>query len=57
MDRLAALLSSFHLAASVFNAGPLCYRSRHSAQAGTGFVHVLTHGTLHLGLADGTALR
>lgn len=57
MDRLAALLSSFHLAASVFNAGPLCYRSRHSAQAGTGFIHVLAHGTVHLELADGTARR
>ncbi|RTR01065.1 AraC family transcriptional regulator [Halomonas nitroreducens] len=57
MDRLAALLSSFHLAASVFNAGPLCYSSRHPAQAGMGFVHILTHGSVHLGLADGTQRR
>lgn len=57
MDRLAALLSRFHLAASVFNAGPLCYSARHPAEAGTGFVHILTSGTVYLGLADGTQRR
>lgn len=57
MDRLAALLDHFHLAASVFNAGPLCYRSRHPAQAGTGFVHILTEGTVQLELADGAPRR
>ncbi|TLF50387.1 AraC family transcriptional regulator [Halomonas urmiana] len=57
MDRLAALLAHFHLAASVFNAGPLCYSTRHPAQAGMGFVHVLTHGSVHLELADGTQRR
>lgn len=57
MDRLAALLSHFHLSASVLNAGPLCHRSRHTAPAGTGFVHILTRGTVTLELADGTLRR
>ncbi|ATJ84083.1 cupin domain-containing protein [Halomonas beimenensis] len=57
MDRLAALLGRFHLAASVLNAGPLCHESRHSAEAGTGFVHILTRGEAHLELADGTRRR
>ncbi|MDX1757512.1 MAG: AraC family transcriptional regulator [Marinobacter sp.] len=51
MDRLAALLSNFHLSASVFNAGALCHGSRHPAKAGTGYVHILTGGTLHLAVA------
>ncbi|QFU00527.1 HTH-type transcriptional activator Btr [Halomonas sp. THAF5a] len=57
MDRLAALLDQFHLAASVFNAGPLCYSSQHPPQEGTGFLHILTRGTLDLSLADGPPRR
>lgn len=57
MDRLAALLDHFHLAASVLNAGPLCYSARHPPQEGTGFLHILTRGTMDLTLADGPPRR
>lgn len=57
MDRLAALLSSFHLTASVFNAGRLCHGSRHPGDVGTGYIHILTEGSVYLELADGTTRR
>ncbi len=57
MDRLAALLANFHLAASVFHAGALCHDTRHPAEAGTGYVHILSRGTAYLALADGPARR
>lgn len=57
MDRLATLLDHFHLAASVLNAGPLCYSARYPPQEGVGFIHILTRGTLYLTLADGQPRR
>lgn len=48
MDRLAALLTNFHLSASVFNAGALGVASRHPREEGVGYLHVLTQGAIYL---------
>jgi len=48
LDRLAALLATFHLSASVFNAGVLGAASRHPEGDGVGYLHVLTRGSIYL---------